>query len=414
MTKEIHPFTYFGTIQVPRSKSYLQRAIAIASLAVGDSIIDGYTKSNDAEIAIGIARDLGAKIKPINNQLYITGIVGRPIGSLSIYCGEAGLSSRMFSPIAAALSSDVAINGSGSILLRPMKMVIDALMQLNADVDSNNSCLPLTIKGGISGGEIEIDGSESSQLLTGLLIALPLLKQDSVIHVSNLTSIPYIQMTLEILKEFEIEIENNNFETFNIKGKQRPKAKNYLVEGDWSGAAFHVVGAAISGEVELLGLNTSSSQADVAILKVVTLAGAQVETDSNAIRISKDQLRSFEFDASECPDLFPPIAALAACCTGVSRIIGTKRLVYKESNRAITIQSELKNLGVQVDLRDNVMEITGTAITGGVISSHNDHRIAMMGGVLASVSSSAIIIENAEAINKSYPHFFSDIHSLRT
>ena len=409
MSKEIQSFKYSGIIDAPRSKSYLQRAIAIASLAKGDSIIHGYTKSNDTDIAIGISKELGAKITLENNRLNISGRSEKANKSLSIYCGEAGLSTRMFSPIAAAFSSEVFINGSGSILVRPMHMVIDALTQLNAEVDSNQSCLPLTIKNGIKGGEIKIDGSESSQLLTGLLIALPLLEDDSVIHVSNLTSIPYAQMTLDIIKEFEIEIRNENFETFYIKGGQQPTAKEYQAEGDWSGASFHVVGAAISGTVELTGLNMNSSQADRAIMDVVELAGAQVDLGSNSITITKGKLECFEFDATQCPDLFPPIAALAACCNGVTQIIGTDRLVHKESNRALTIQSEMKKLGVLVELKGNTMEITGNTIEGGTIDSNNDHRIAMMGAILATVSSKPIVIENPDAVNKSYPQFYSDL-----
>ncbi|NRA11926.1 MAG: 3-phosphoshikimate 1-carboxyvinyltransferase, partial [Crocinitomicaceae bacterium] len=295
------------------------------------------------------------------------------------------------------------------ILTRPMDMVIDALTQLGARVDSNHHFLPLLIKGGIQAGVIEIDGSESSQLLTGLLIALPSLDGDSVVNVSNLKSRPYIDMTLEILNEFGVKIENRAYESFIINGNQAVNGVKYTCEGDWSGAAFHLVGAAISGSVELTGLKSDSSQADIEILNALKLAGANVEVSSNSIKVKKDKLKSFEFDATQCPDLFPPIAALAACCDGISTVYGIERLVHKESNRALTIQTELTKLGVQVILDGNMMSIKGGPINGGEISSNNDHRIAMMGAVLASVSSQSITIRNSDAIAKSYPGFYSDL-----
>jgi len=409
MIKEIHPFTYSGTIHVPSSKSYLQRAIAIASLATGNSKIDGFTTSNDAKVALGIALEFGVEYQLEKKSIKIEKSQQIKASSVVINCGESGLSTRMFSPIAASLYDEVKVIGNGSILNRSMRMVIDALEKLGAKVESDGGCLPLLIKGGIRSGEISIDGSESSQLLTGLLIALPTLEGDSVIHVTNLKSIPYVQMTLDILNDFGVKIEHQNFKMFRIKGGQTPLASDYTVEGDWSGATFHIVGAAISGEVELTGLNIHSAQADKEILKVVETAGANVEFKSNSIIVSKLDLNAFEFDATHCPDLFPPIAALASCCSGVSRIVGTERLINKESNRAITIKKELNNLGIQVELKQNAMEITGASIQGGSISSNNDHRIAMMGAILASVSSDSISIGQSEAVNKSYPDFYSDL-----
>ncbi len=387
----------------------MQRAIAIACTAQGESKIFGFTKSEDVDVALNIAKQLGAEIKFEENVLFVKGIADHKNGNVSINCGEAGLSTRMFSAVSAALFQKVEVNGSGSILVRPMDMVIDALTQLGAKVDSNNQRLPLTIEGGLNSGEIGIDGSESSQLLTGLLIALPTLSGKSIVNVKNLKSRPYIDMTLEILNEFGVLIENRAYETFIINGNQRAKGIEYHCEGDWSGAAFHLVGAAISGSIELTGLNSNSSQADIEILTALRLAGANVEVNSKSIKVKKDKLDSFEFDATQCPDLFPPIAALAACCDGVSTIYGVERLIHKESNRALTIQAELAKLGIQVMLDGNTMRIEGGSISGNSISSNNDHRIAMMGAILASVNSQSITITEAEAISKSYPGFYLDL-----
>lgn len=387
----------------------MQRAIAIACVARGESKIVGFTESEDVLVALNIAKQLGAEIKFEDKILFIQGIKKNDTKDVSINCGEAGLSTRMFSAVSAVLYQNVEVYGSGSILMRPMDMVIDALTQLGAAVDSKNQRLPLKIKGGLHSGEIEIDGSESSQLLTGLLIALPNLSGESVVKVKNLKSRPYIDMTLEILNEFGVEIENKEYETFIIRGDQIAKGIEYHCEGDWSGAAFHLVGAALSGSVEITGLNANSSQADIEILTALRLAGAEVVVNAESIKVSKDKLNCFEFHATQCPDLFPPIAALAACCDGVSTIYGIERLIHKESNRARTIQTEMGKLGIKVTLDGNTMRIEGGSITGNAISSNNDHRIAMMGAVLASVNSQSIAITDSDAISKSYPGFYSDL-----
>ncbi len=407
----VSPYTYTGrTIKAPASKSYLQRAIAIATLFEGETKITNITLSNDANAAIGIAKALGASVEENQDGIIVKGRQSKSTEPVTIDCGESGLSTRMFSPIAALLSDDVTITGHGSILLRPMDMVIDALTQLGANVKSNDGKLPLIVSGGINGGTIDIDGSESSQLLTGLLISLPFAGADSKISVRNLKSIPYAQMTLDILSEFGVKISHDNYEFFKIKAIDAIGQKSsYHAEGDWSGAAFHIVGAALSGEVTIKGLNQNSAQADKAVLDVLDLVGAHYAWDNGELTVSTSQLKAFEIDATQCPDLFPPLAALAVGCDGESKIHGIHRLGSKESNRALTIQSELAKLGVKAVLDGDTMIITPNKIVGGRISSCNDHRIAMMGAVLASISSGPIEIENPEAVNKSYPQFFEDL-----
>lgn len=413
--KSIAPFTYSGTLQVPYSKSYLQRAIAISLLSRSSVAIEGYTPSKDAIAAKGIAQAFGAECKIEGSILSIHASNLKKRDQVTINCGEAGLSTRMFSPIAASLCNDVTVTGEGSILVRPMGMVIDSLEKLGAEVSSNEGRLPLRIQGGISTGMLETDGSESSQLLTGLLIALAFLDDKSTIHVHNIKSIPYVQMTLDILRDFGVNIKHQNYETFEIDPRTNKRIEpnfKYQVEGDWSGASFHIVGAAINGEVLLKGLNLNSSQADNEILKAVELAGAKVEWKSENLAIQSNTLKSFEFDATHCPDLFPPLAALASFCDGITKIKGTSRLASKESDRATTIQSELKKVGIRVDLEDDFMLIHGGEVQGGIIDSHNDHRIAMMGAVLAAGSKKSIEISNYEAVKKSYPDFFSDLESV--
>lgn len=406
--KSVSPFTYRGTLQVPFSKSYLQRAIAIATLTGRSVIIDGFTPGNDAIAARGIAESLGASTKLEGSQLTLT--PGRkPPESVTIQCGESGLSTRMFSPIAASLSKDVTVKGEGSILVRPMDMVIDALEQLGARVSSEHERLPLRIQGGIQSGDIKIDGSESSQLLTGVLIALSFLQGKSRVKVVNLKSIPYVQMTLDILRHFGVIIHHDSFQTFHISGAPEIASGNYSVEGDWSGASFHVVGASISGNVVLKGLNQHSAQADKAIIEAVRLAGAKVEWKGNNLHVSEGNLKAIEFDATHCPDLFPPLAAMAAVSKGTSVLTGVSRLASKESHRGLTIKSEMQKLGIEVRLEGDKMYVSGGQIIPGTIDSNNDHRIAMMGAILATKAKGVINITGPEAVNKSYPAFFEDV-----
>jgi 3-phosphoshikimate 1-carboxyvinyltransferase len=407
----IAPFSYRGELQVPFSKSYLQRAMAIGVLHPKRTVIHGFTPGNDALAAKHIIETLGARTSLRGQTLEIVPSSDVP-NAVNIHCGESGLSTRMFSPIAASLSESVTVSGEGSILQRPMSMVIDALTQLGADVYGDDNRLPLRIQGGIKPGILHIDGSESSQLLTGLLIALAFKESESVIHVHDLKSIPYIQMTLDILEHFGIKIRHENYEVFYTSGYEYVRAEPYHVEGDWSGAAFHVVGAALSGEVRLLGLNPNSAQADRAIVEAIEKAGASARWENGVLHIVQGDLQAIEFDATHCPDLFPPLAALAAGSKGTSVFKGVSRLASKESNRGLTIQAELRKLGVDVELDGDRMRVHGGVIRSNTIHSNNDHRIAMMAAVLATRSNAAIHIEQPDAVNKSYPNFYQDIQQV--
>lgn len=411
MKKIIYSATYQGTLQAPASKSYLQRAIALACLAEGTSIIEGYTPSKDVDAAIRIIREMGARVLIENDKLTIEG-VGLPTKKMVLNCGESGLSTRMFSPIAAITNQEILITGEGSLLSRPMHMIEVALTKLGKHVQTTNGTLPITLSGDLKSGKIVVDGSESSQLITGLLMALPLLKTDSELHVMNPTSIPYIRMTLDILADFGIHVSHENYSIYRIAARQKVNPTKYNVEGDWSGAAFHLVAAAIAGEVKLLNLNLKSAQADREILTAIESCGAKLVKVENEIFVSKNQLNAFQFDATHCPDLFPPLAALAACCNGVSEIKGVSRLKNKESDRGISIQSEFEKLGIQVEIKEDVMHIHAGKVKGGIVHSHNDHRMAMALAVLGLVGENAVEIDGAEAVAKSYPGFFEDFEKL--
>ena len=412
MTEHLWPTALHGKVVAPASKSYLQRAIAIASLCENECRIQGYASSADVDAACSIAKAIGASLSISNTTITISK-GNQPNESIILRCGESGLSARMLSAIAALHENKITVTGEGSLNDRPFALVQHALVQLGKKVDLNNGKLPMTLQGRMHSGEITIDGSESSQLLTGLLIALPLLDGKSIIHVHHLRSIPYIQMTLDILAHFGIVITHRDFERFEIEGNQRPLATVYRVEGDWSAAAFLLVAGAISGSVSVSGLNPFSSQADKAILDVLVVAGANIAWKNDEVTSSKNLLRAFDFDATHCPDLFPPLAALAACCEGSSTLYGTHRLRHKESDRASTISTTLQRMGIEVALENDAMHITGGPIRAAALSSFNDHRIAMMAAILGCVADGPISITESKAVNKSYPNFFHDIASLR-
>jgi len=410
MNKTIHPSSYGGSLQAPSSKSYMQRAVAIALLADGETQIENADFCKDSLAILKIASQLGAKVKISGDTVSILG--NRSYDGKTLSTGESGLGIRTFIPIASLFNQKIQLSGESSLLKRPMNMVEGPLKDLGVSIESNEGFLPISVKGPLKGGHTKVDGSVSSQVLTGLLIALPQAENDSVLKVNKLQSIPYIDMTLEILKDFGAEIEHEKYEIFKVKGQQKYKARNYQIEGDWSGAAFHLVAAAIAGNVELKGMTITSLQADRAILSALEKSGAQIKYSEESIHISKAPLKAFSFDATHCPDLFPPLVVLAASCEGETQIKGVTRLFHKESNRALALQKEMGKIGIRIHLEGDLMTIRGGKIKGGKVHSNNDHRIAMAAAVAALLAEEPVEIENAEAIEKSYPAFFRDFESL--
>lgn len=407
MQKIIHPSAIQGSVTAPPSKSMAQRAVAAALLAKGTTTLFNLSDCNDSRAALDMAVKLGAETVPGGNEITIMG--GFLLRSQRLNCGESGLAMRMFAPIAALHRKEITFTGEGSLLRRPVTMIGDALTQLGAGFESNNGLLPFTVKGPLPGGPAMIDGSVSSQLLTGLLMALPLAQHDSEIRVSNLKSRPYIDMTIQLLADFGISIDHDGYELFRIPGNQEYRAREYTIEGDWSGASFLLVAGAINGHLTVHGLRHDSRQSDMAILDVLRMAGAGIKTDHDSAEIHKSHLRPFVFDATECPDLFPPLAALAAYCSGTSTIAGVERLAHKESNRAEAIRQELSKTGISVAVEGNTMTIEGGHVSGASINSHNDHRIAMMAAVAALGAGGPITIAGAQCVAKSYPGFFDDL-----
>lgn len=432
----ISPSELKGDILAPASKSSMQRACAAALVAAKRSIIYNPGHSNDDKAAMGIITALGAVIEKAHEEITVDSTSFAKVldtvakqqeagEALTINCGESGLSIRMFTPLAALTNKKITITGEGSLVTRPMDFFDEVLPQLGVQVQSNDGKLPLIIQGPLQPKNITIDGSLSSQFLTGLLLAYSVAQIDPAegkeisIKVSNLKSKPYIDLTLDVMKKFGLRVpENRNYEEFVFDySKPHPdverECNTYTVEGDWSGGAFLLVAGAIAGDITVRGLSMASTQADKKITEALMAANAGMAIDAKGIHLHKSELKSFEFDATDCPDLFPPLVALAAYCNGVTSIKGVTRLAHKESNRGLTLQEEFGKMGLRVDLYGDIMHIHGgSGLKGALVHSRHDHRIAMACAVAALRAEGDTTIEEALAVNKSYPDFYDHIKSL--
>jgi 3-phosphoshikimate 1-carboxyvinyltransferase len=294
----------------------------------------------------------------------------------------------------------------------------EILPTLGVKVKSNNGKLPLVIQGPLHPVDIEVDGSLSSQFLTGLLMGYAAADATNVsIKVNNLKSKPYIDLTLDVMKQFGMKVpENRNYQYFYFGNETQYPTLNlntYIVEGDWSGGAFLLVAGAIAGPIMVRGLDITSTQADKVIIDALMAANAGIAMEAKGIKLVQAEMNAFDFDATDCPDLFPPLVALAAYCKGKTSIKGVSRLTHKESNRAQTLQEEFGKMGVTIELNEDVMVIHGgTGVKGAHVHSRHDHRIAMACAVAALKADGETTIEEAGAVKKSYPDFYDDLEKL--
>jgi len=432
-------------LEMPSSKSFAQRAIIAAALAEGTSHLKGYTSCGDNESALQVARNLGAEVIQEGNTLTIKGI-GAQSGSLdheTLNVGESGLLTRMMIPLMAQIGSKpVTFTGEKTLLGRPLTGAREIMEAFDAQVRSEGEetedapvRVPLTVHGPLKAGRAEISGKHGSQLISGLLMALPFADRNSSLVVHEPKSIPYIFITLEVLKKFGIRIGNDMLGgrdflesdgdwslctemVFKVKGGQKYKAVDIDLEGDWSAAANFLVAGALFGRAELRGLDTTSLQADLSIMDILMDAGAslsQVDGDKGDIMVQRAPLKAFNVDASNCPDLFPIVSVLAALCQGTSRLAGVGRLANKESDRAKAIQEMLVQMGVEVRIVGDEMVIeghslaqrllTGRLLHGGSYTSHHDHRMVVALKVAALGADGPIEIDDEACVSKSFPQF---------
>ncbi|MCE1228779.1 MAG: 3-phosphoshikimate 1-carboxyvinyltransferase [Firmicutes bacterium] len=394
-----------GLVEAPPSKSHAQRLVAAALVSEGISRIQGFPWAEDAQAALRVAEALGATVLRDGDAVRIGGGLKAPQGPLD--CGESGLCLRMFAPIAALLETPVTLTAEGSLRERPVHLLEGPLRALGAQVESREGKPPLKVRGPLRGGEVDVDGSLSSQGLTGLLMALPRASGDSLVNVKTLQSRSYVRLTLNLLRSFGFQIEEEgDLAAFRIPGGQMGRAQEIRVEGDWSGAAFFLVAGALAGTITVTGLDADSVQGDRAVLEALKRCGARVEATDLGVRVIRHELRPFELDATECPDLFPPLVALAAGCEGISTLRGAQRLRHKESDRALTLRETFGQLGVAIDHEGEVLRVHGGTLRGGETHGHGDHRIAMALAVSSLACPQGVTLHGESCVAKSFPSFF--------
>ena len=442
-------------LQMPCSKSFAQRAILAAALAEGTSHLSGYSPCGDNESALAVARSLGATVLPVEDAagtLTITGI-GATAGSMDlkeVHVGESGLLTRLMIPIVAVLGKgNVRITGEKTLPGRPLKGAADMMASFGVLLASENArsnafndvFVPLTVKNNLVPGKAEISGKDGSQLISGLLTALPLTGKNSTLYVEDPKSIPYMFITVDVLGKFGIRIQSEmegddiflqtqdwghcSQITFKVKGNQQIKAADLAIEGDWSAAANFLVAGAIFGSLDLDGLDTASLQADLSIMDILTEAGASLSRldEEKTLHVQRAPLNAFHFDLNQCPDLFPIVAVLAAFCQGESRLAGVNRLAGKESDRGKAVADMLTQMGVKNRIEDDEMIIcgrslqqrllTGTLLRGGSYTSLHDHRMVMALKVAALGADGPITIDDEACVAKSFPSFHEIFNKIK-
>lgn len=439
-------FISSGPLEMPVSKSFAQRAVIAAALADGESHLKGYTPCGDNEAALQVARNLGAEVTVDGTDVTIKGI-SASMGCLDmkeLHVGESGLLTRMMIPLMAQLCpGPVDFSGEKTLLGRPLTGAAEIMKAFDAGISPDPVCVPLTVSGPLKSGRAEISGKHGSQLISGLLMALPFAERNSSLIVHEPKSIPYMFITLEVLKKFGIKIGNDMLGgrdflesdgdwslctemVFKVRGGQKYKAADIVLEGDWSAAANFLVAGAVFGKAELSGLDTTSLQADLSIMDILMDAGAslsQLDGDRGNITVQRAPLKAVSVDASNCPDLFPIISVLAAFCQGTSRFSGVGRLANKESDRAAAITGMLTSMGVDASIDGDDLVIVGEPLAtrimngnllkGGKYSSHHDHRMVMALKVASLGADGPIEIDDEGCVAKSFPQFH-DIFSQIT
>lgn len=401
-------------IFTPSSKSYIHRYLLSALFAEGESTIDNVSFSNDISATLSCIEELGAKVwvSEDKTQIKVTGANGRKERA-SLYCGESASTLRFIIPIATLFADNIEYRGASSLFKRPLDPYFKIFdkNQMSYEFELGEF---LKLKGKLTDHTYAVDGSVSSQFVTGLLFTLPNMEYDSkVIIEGTLQSKPYVDITLEVLENSGIEIINNNYETFEIKGNQKFKAGNYFSQGDYSQVAFFLVAGCFAGGIECTNMEPRSLQGDRVIVDILRKMGADITTVERGYKVNKSDLKSIgTIDASDFPDIVPILSLACALAEGTTIIKGIERLRIKECDRAFATVDVLSKLGADICEKDGALVIHGKkALKGGRVQSFNDHRMAMTASVASLVSQEKVIIEEPMSINKSYPAFYEDIKS---
>ena len=402
----IEPSPLKGEIAAIPSKSVAHRMLICAALADGPTTLRIPKTSDDIDATADCLRALGAAIT-VNNEDYIVEPIAQIENIPLLDCGESGSTLRFLLPVAAAAADRCRFDGHGRLPDRPLSDLTDAMKEHGVSFDGEK--LPFTIGGRLRGGIYRLPGNVSSQYITGLLLALPLCEEDSVIELTTaLESASYIDITLSVLKTFGITVhcERNRY---IIPGKQVFRSPGTLpVEGDWSNAAFFLTAAALNNDITMTGLNPNSAQGDRKIIALLEQLGAVTQKDNGRLTLRSDELKGCTIDIQDTPDLLPVLSVAAAFAQGKTTFINAARLRLKESDRLASSAAMIENLGGRAEVGEDELTVYGTGLIGGTVESCNDHRIAMSAAVAATRCSKPVTILHAEAVKKSYPGFYND------
>ncbi len=418
---KITPSVLEGEIRIPPSKSISHRAIICGGLSDGISNIENIAFSDDVIATLEGMKSLGIKVKKTEidsesgtNKISIKGNETLKLINNQIDCKESGSTLRFFIPMACLIGESIMFTGRGKLVERPLETYYEILKEQDIQYSNDNGKLPLSVNGLLKPGNFKIKGNVSSQFITGLMFVLPLLGGDSkIIVTTDLESKGYVDLTIDVLEKFSIKIENNNYKEFYIKGNQKYKANDYRVEGDFSQAAFWTAAGILGDNIKCIDLNVNSLQGDKVILDIVKNMGADIVVNNEFIETRSSKTKGIVIDASQCPDLVPILASLGSLSIGTTKIINAGRLRIKESDRLKAIATELNKLGADIkELEDGLLINGKERLEGGTVDSWNDHRIAMALAIASIKCSEPVIIQNSDAVKKSYPTFWSDFKKL--
>ena len=409
----ITPNKLSGTVKVPPSKSLLHRAIIASSLAEGKSVITNVSFSKDIEATIKSMASFGAKINAYEDRIEIEGCYPKRINDV-IDANESGSTLRFIIPIALLDDKPVTFVGKGKLPKRPLDPYFDIFRRHKINYEKGEDNLPLTISGKLEPSMFLMQGDVSSQFISGMLFTLPLLNNKSELYITtDMESTSYVDLTLDVLEEFGIEIENNHYHNFDVLGNQKYKAHDYEVEGDYSQAAFFLVADMLGADIKIQGLRKESRQGDKKILEDIKAFNGEIFYEDNLVYAKSNKPYANQISFSNSPDLGPILSVLAALSKGKSEFINAERLRLKECDRISCVVEELKKLGANVIEKEDGMIFEGIEkFKGGVVDSHNDHRLAMAFAMASLKCEGEITILNAECVSKSYPDFFKVFESL--
>ncbi len=410
----IYPGSLAGEVCIPPSKSISHRAVICAGLSDGTSTINNIGVSQDIEATCDAMRSFGITVEEKAASLRVKGSAALELKNSRIDCRESGSTLRFIIPIAALTGMPAVFYGEGRLVERSLVPYFNIFDKHGIKYQSEGGKLPLHINGRLTPGEFSLAGNISSQFISGLLFALPLLEGDSKITVTTvLESKPYIDLTLKALQDFFIQIENNGYRNFFIKGNQKYRATDYTVPGDFSQASFWLAAGALGSDVVCKGLDMGSLQGDKAVLNIIGEMGGRITAEGAAVKVLTSDMKGTVIDASQCPDLVPILAVLGALSEGRTEIINAQRLRFKESDRLRAITSELGKLGADITEKQDGLIIDGRKrLKGGSVDSWNDHRIAMALAIAATRCEEPVTISGASSVKKSYPDFWDHYKAL--